>query len=684
MTSDSSLQHLLEAGVRQHQAGNLADAEQLYHQALEQDPSQPDALNLLGVIAEQRGDLEQALALFDRAITAAPKLAIIPFNKGNALRDAGRAQEAQAAYEAALACDPGFHDALLNLGVLLQEEGQTKLALEHFNTLIRLNPNHHQAHYNIGKCFQARGNIDNAFSAFETALTLNPNDHDAHFAIANVCSDMARYNDAIDHIKTAIKLKPNWSEAFGALGIFLLRAGQYQDAITACQNAIDFDPDKSTLKIALGIAHLAAGDEQNATNALSLATKNADTTAEDFIRFADIASGALGPQQAIKILELSYSLERTATALSHIGVALQNMDLHSMAGPYYEAAMTLEPDDSRASTALGFLKLFLGQLDDGWPHLNARLSDESVFKSRRGKTEFWLGQDPSTKTILVFFTDGLGEHIIQSAFVRYIADQTEHCIVECSRRLVPILQRSFPDVEFVSGYDRTGANDALERADYQVPALNMARHVRPKIETTSLGNGSLLKADPELVRAYREKYEKQADGRKLVGLSWISGNTKIGKYKTLELNALKPLLDTEAMCFVNLQYGVATSVIDEFSKETGIEIYTDPTVDQLSDLEHFFAQVAALDLVITISNSAAHVAGSLGVPTWIILPRQGIGPLWFWFLDREDSPWYPSVQLFRQKSTPLPGQDWWPEVIDEVAGALSDWLAKPLASRPDP
>jgi hypothetical protein len=127
------------------------------------------------------------------------------------------------------------------------------------------------------------------------------------------------------------------------------------------------------------------------------------------------------------------------------------------------------------------------------------------------------------------------------------------------------------------------------------------------------------------------------------------------------------------MNLVSLQYGPVSKKLDEFEKKTGTHIYCDDTVDQLKDLEAFFAQVSAMDLVITISNTTAHVAGALGIPTWLILPR-GAGEIWYWFTERSDSPWYPSVKLFRQKSSVGAHTEWWSDAVDEIASSLPSWL----------
>jgi tetratricopeptide (TPR) repeat protein len=680
MSKPAPLQ-ILQAAVAHHQAGKLTEAEQLYRQVLEQDPNQPDALNLLGVIAQQTGNLKEALGLFDRALSAAPELAAAHYNRANTLRDAGRIGDAQAAYEAALTCDPGFQDALLNLGVLLYENGQTDDALEHFTTLARLAPGNSNAHYNIGRCHHARNRLNEACSALSQSLALNPQNPDAQFALANVYADMIQYDDAITHIKAALSLKPEWSQAHSVMGITLARAGQFENAITACKKALALEPTKSAFQISLGFVYQLAGHEEDAVEVFSLAAKNKDITADAFTAVAKLAGESLGPWQALNHLESSLQIGETPAALNNIGVILQDMDLHALAAPYYEAALHINPQYSKAANATGYLNLLQGRLNEGWPALDAQLSDEKFFLTRGGKTDFWRGQDLSSKTLLVFFTDGIGEHIIQSSFINDIVGMAHSIIIECVERFVPILKKSFPNVEIISAQNRTSVRQALNRADYQIPALNLGRILRNNFDQFPKHQNGFLNASPDLIKHYRDKYLKRANGKRVVGLSWLSGNARLGQYKSLSLDALRPVLDTETMSFVSLQYGPMSNTLAEFSEETGIEIYADPSVDQLRDLDPFFAQVAAMDLVITISNTTAHIAGALGVPAWVMLPRQGLGPLWFWFIDREDSPWYPSVRLFRQKSMPTEDSPWWPEVIDEVATALPAWLAKPLTPR---
>jgi hypothetical protein len=103
-----------------------------------------------------------------------------------------------------------------------------------------------------------------------------------------------------------------------------------------------------------------------------------------------------------------------------------------------------------------------------------------------------------------------------------------------------------------------------------------------------------------------------------------------------------------------------------------VEIFVEDSFDQIKDLESFFAQVASLDLVVTISNTTAHVAGAIGIPTWLMLPN-GSGSLWYWFIDRADSPWYPAVEIFRDTGSPGRRNRWWEPVFESVKTRLAEW-----------
>jgi hypothetical protein len=180
---------------------------------------------------------------------------------------------------------------------------------------------------------------------------------------------------------------------------------------------------------------------------------------------------------------------------------------------------------------------------------------------------------------------------------------------------------------------------------------------------------AVLKADPASSAACRERLGRMAAGRPCIGLSWRSGNAAYGAQKSLALADLAPLIRARPDLFwVDLQYGDTAAERAACDAAIDSALWRDPGIDPLRDLDAAASQYAALDLVITCSNTAAHLAGALGRPTWLLLPAPGFGLLWYWQTGRQDNPFYPSVRCFRQ----APGRAGdWSAVLAGVEEALA-------------
>jgi len=208
--------------------------------------------------------------------------------------------------------------------------------------------------------------------------------------------------------------------------------------------------------------------------------------------------------------------------------------------------------------------------------------------------------------------------------------------------------------------------DTLHPADYdfQAPLGSLGRWLRRSFDCFPRHQG-YLKPDPGRVAAYRSRLRERARGASLcVGISWTSANKDFGQDKSTGLADWQGLLRTPGCSFVNLQYGDTAAERAAAEKLAGVRIEHLADLDLYMDLDGLAALCAACDLVITVSNVTVHVAGAVGCPAWLVLPRFN-GRLWYWFLDRTDSPWYPSVRIFDQ----LPGG--WRETLDAMAGELA-------------
>jgi Flp pilus assembly protein TadD len=220
---------ILELAISHHQAGRLAEAQQLYRQILTHHPQHPDALHLLGVAALQLGRTDEAVALIRQAIAANPTAAPFHANLAEALKQQGKLDEAIAALRAALRLQPNFPAAYNNLGTALHEKGHRDEAIAAYRDALRLDPNHAAAHNNLGNLLRLSGELDAAGASFRTALRLEPANTEALYNLALTFKDQDRVHDAIAGFRAVLHLNPNHVEAHWNLALALLQLGDYRE-----------------------------------------------------------------------------------------------------------------------------------------------------------------------------------------------------------------------------------------------------------------------------------------------------------------------------------------------------------------------------------------------------------------------------------------------------------------------
>ena len=250
--------------------------------------------------------------------------------------------------------------------------------------------------------------------------------------------------------------------------------------------------------------------------------------------------------------------------------------------------------------------------------------------------EVWDDHDITGKNIFVWLEQGIGDQIQSGSLINDAIEKCASVTVYCNRRVYPLFKRSFPKATIL----KPGQLNRFNHFDYQMTFSDLGNALRRSFDDFPKHDG-YLKPDPARVEALRAKYKAIKPGNKVIGLSWRSANTKTGDGKSMELWEIGSLINTPGVTFVSLQYA-------ETPTEKGQhKLYRDPEINQMWDMDSFAAQVAALDGVVSISNTALHVAGAVGVPTLGVLSRGGCRN-WYWFNERKDCPWYPSVELTRQ------------------------------------
>ncbi|MBL8628563.1 MAG: tetratricopeptide repeat protein, partial [Rhodospirillaceae bacterium] len=313
----------------------------------------------------------------------------------------------------------------------------------------------------------------------------------------------------------------------------------------------------------------------------------------------------------------------------------------------------------------------LGRFAEGWAAYRWRLKDSNrpVVSRAVAGLPLWSGEDISGKSVLLFSEQGPGDELLYGSFIPDIVPLVGQLSVLCSARIAPLFQRSFPTIKV---YGDTVPAETLAGIDVQAPILDFAEKIRPTAESFS-NKAAYAKADAAKAADLRAKYRDGSDDL-LIGIAWRSLGVEGAAEKTISLGVWGPIFGLPGVRFVNLQYGDCKDDLGKIEQEYKAHVIADEAIDPLVDLDAYAAQVAAMDLVISSSNTAAHVAGALGVACDCMLP---FGPLqgrrWYWQPQEGQSLWYAAVRLF----TKADGAAWG----DVIRAVTLDTAEKLLAAQ---
>ncbi len=552
---------------------------------------------------------------------------------------AGRHLDAQLCCRQALALDPSHADTLHLMGLLSFHAKQNDHALEWISRAIGQQP---KTDYltSLGNVLANLGRHEEALKAFDKAVQLNPLDADLWRNLGNALVDVERPADAILSFQHALKLNPRHWDAASKAGHLLHERERLEEAL-ACFNLCDeLQPnDFQTLHWrALVLRKLKRPEEALADNkrALALDPANADTLCN-----IGNALRTLGRnEEALSWFDRSLELQPNSRAiLTNKAIALVDLRRFDEAFAAYRRAIAIEPGHPVPVWNLALLQMLTGDFEAGWAGREARWRiPELSSHYPKFSQPMWLGNEPiDGKTILINFDEGLGDTIHFARYVPMVAERGARVILVVQDALHPLLS------------SLKGVSLCLPLSTSERPAFDMYCPV----SSLPLAFGTTLQTIPSqtpylpapaqtLVRAWEERLGPR--NRLRVGLVW-SGNPKHDNdhNRSIPLRLMAQILDVDAS-FVSLQKDLRPDDSATLVKHPEIVDLT----AHLTDFAETAALVSCLDLVITVDTSIAHLAGALGRPTWILLPYT---PDYRWLLDRDDSPWYPTMRLFRQSET---------------------------------
>jgi tetratricopeptide (TPR) repeat protein len=652
-----TIQQAFDLALQHHQAGRLQEAEAIYRRILAQQPANIDALHLLGVIAHQVGRNDDAVDLIQRAIALRPDFPQAHSNLGNALKDKGRLDDAIAAYRRALALDQNLPETHGNLGNVLKDMGRLDEAIAAYRQAIAQRPAHAAAHSNLGDALRRQGKLDEAIAACRHALDLNPDFPHAATNLGNALRDKGQLDDAIAAYRHAIALRPTYAEANLNLGNALRDQGQLDDAIAAYHRAIALRPGYAEAECNLGNALKDKGrlDDAIAAFGRALAIRPDYDDAQVGLGNALRENGQLDDSIAAYRRAIILNADNPQ-AHTNLGIALRDKGELPEAIAAFRRAIALKPDHAEVHVSLAMALLHC-DMEAGWTEYEWRWKVRGCpLPYPRFANPVWDGSDLHGRTVLLYAEQGFGETIQCIRYAPLVARRGGRVIVEAQPELIRLL-RQLPDMQ---GWTPRG--DPLPPFDLHCPLMDL-----PRLFATTLDNIPPqpydLRPDAKLVESWRYRLNLHEPGVK-VALAW-SGNPdfKEDRTRSITLDRLAPLAAVPSVTLYSVQKGPAAHQADR--PPPGLHLVN--LAGELHDFADTAAVMGLMDLVLTTDTSVAHLAGALARPTWMMLQFM---PDWRWLSQRPDSPWYPTMRLFRQTS---PGD--WPGVIARVAQALAELRA---------
>ena len=522
-------------------------------------------------------------------------------------------------------------DDTLNDALALHRAGRLAEAVAIYEAILAVDDDHAGAWLNLGSAQRQSGDIAKAVASLRRAADLAPDHPGVLFNLGNALAENDNLREAERSLRRASEIDPAFTDAFNNLADVLLRLDRNVEALEILKAGLKAVPDHLGMLINRGNAEHRLGDIGNAVR--------------HFRRALDLVPG-------------------DTRAMRNLGNAMRTSGDLVAAEQALRAALSQGPDDTETHCVLAFTLLAQGQFGAGWREYRWRWQSPEHEPARpfRARWPEWDGFDSPGRHLLVWGEQAVGDELMFATMLPDIARLNLRVTFETEHRLQPLFQRSFPQWSVIAR--RTPADPIVERGafDAQIALGDLGHLLRPD-EAAFAGGAAYLRADAEEVDRFRTAYQDRAGPRRRVGLAWKSGAEQAGTPRSVPLDALVPLLRRDDCWFVNLQYGDVADELAHLEQAYGVTVFNDPNVDQMNDLDSFAAQVASLDLVISSANTTVHMAGALGVPVWVMLSHHHD---WRWMQGRENSPWYPSVRLFRQSD---PGA--WPDMVERLAAELA-------------
>jgi tetratricopeptide (TPR) repeat protein len=547
--------------------------------------------------------------------------------------------------------------AAIEQAIAYQRSGCLEKAEEIYDSLLQLNPDHPELLHMLAIVSHQQKNHDQSARLLTKAIAINPNNPEYYSCLGDVFKDQRRLKDALVCYHKALQLRPEFAEACFNLAETLKSMGKNEDAIENYRQALRCRPDMAEAHNNLGNLLKDLGYLDMAINHYEAVIRLEPNLAEPYYNMGSALRRMDKFQEAAAYLKHALQLKPDyAEACNNLGLAYKNQGHLGRAIERFTRAVEINPQLVEARWNRSFAHLLLGNFKDGWKDYECRLQQagwKSLYPFRFQKPR-WNGRPCPDKTIFVHDEQGLGDTL---QFVRYLPMLKRRCakvIFETRRSLIGILERH-PGIDQL--VPRLQAAPAAENWDFFIPLLSL-----PAIFGTSLDTipktMPYIQAPTEKAAYWRQRIDTTEFN---VGVVWAGRPMHTNdRNRSCRLEHFLPLSEFTGIRLVGLQKGSAAAQAAALPADRKVVNFG----EEFEDFSDTAGLIDNLDLVITVDTAVAHLAGAMAKPVWVLLP---FIPDWRWMMHRQDSPWYPTMRLFRQKK-----HGDWKSVFQQVAAELQN------------
>ena len=627
-------------------------AENLLTDLLNENKYDDKILNFLGMIKMVLKDYSKAIEYFKKSIDMNNNDYNSHYNLALCYQHLKDNESALTEYEKSLELKPHNIDALNNTGIVFSALGKYPQAEKCYELGLELEPRSQKLLVNLANLKLHNQKFEEAEKIYISILEDDANKEINYYNLGNCYLEAEQYDKAVKVYEQALDLNPEYFPAFNNLGLALRKVGLYEKAIHIYLRALDSSEDKASIYFNLAKCYEDQKDFENAIKYFKQAVQLNPELKGSYVNIGDIL-WKLGRIEEAKNYYRLVSTNDAARGIYYTNHSLKMIAEREFdkAKRYLNIASQIVDDNAEIHYNKSHVYLLTGEFEQGWREYEWRLKRDD-FPARKLSKPVLNTKDISGKKILVYDEQGIGDSIQFVRYLKLLKKMDATIIYEC----YDLVHDLYKDFDCVDTFLEHSNDEPNIDYDYQISLLSLPYYFNTRIETIP-GAIPYIFAEDKLIEKWKER---TTSNRKIkAGIVWAGRPThKNDKFRSCELKKFSNLFSNEDVEFYSLQKGDAVNQITTFNNRV-INLSRD--INSLSDTA---AIIENLDIVITVDTSVAHLAGAMGKEVWVLIAYI---PDWRWLIDRDDTPWYPSMRLFRQDK-----KNDWTGLFNKVEKELAD------------